>query len=492
MIAKKRIAASLLAAFFVCFCVMPFNILAVTDVMAKSEPVQQIYSKLSNRTEEFSIEIDDKPTEKIAADMFSAASSLSLSVLHSIGSYSYSTKGSEIKYTVKYTAQNGYEYAFAPNYDEVGIIVSRVISKRKPGINIYVEDPLYYNDIKYVLAKADEIYNRYKAETGDQYSAYLVSEIMYGVANVSFKKGGFFITYAFKYNETPKQTAEVKKVAGQVVSSLDEDMSIPKKIEYINKWIKENTSYKETGRNSDYTAYGLIRDKTAVCQGYSLMTYELMNAAGILCGIVTGTAKDPVTGREGLHMWNVVCVDGEWFHLDTTWNDAYSDSDPYFMLTDSQIEADHYFDKEIFNPISYEKALANLWNKEESEVVFNIGSPNMCIGDYTAEIDPGRNTVPIIIDNRTLLPIRTLIESLGGQVVWDGANSHIVINYHEYVLDMWLNDNIALVNGMEVIMDVPVTISNGRSMVPLRFVAEMLGMGVEWIDTNQRIEITPY
>ena len=85
-----------------------------------------------------------------------------------------------------------------------------------------------------------------------------------------------------------------------------------------------------------YTSVGALVDGEAVCEGYSRSMQILLSMAGIETYYVFGT------GSEQLHMWNVINIDGVWFHLDPTWNDQDRGvSYDYFNLTQSQITRDH-------------------------------------------------------------------------------------------------------------------------------------------------------
>jgi peptide/nickel transport system substrate-binding protein len=100
---------------------------------------------------------------------------------------------------------------------------------------------------------------------------------------------------------------------------------------------------------------------------------------------------------------------------------------------------------------------------------------------------------PVIQDGRTLVPMRAIFEALGAQVYWD--NPDIVRSYRrEDVLVLQLGSRIAWVNGPSRQLDVaPIAIS-GRTMIPLRFVAEALGAKVEWIESTRTVTVqyTPY
>lgn len=86
-------------------------------------------------------------------------------------------------------------------------------------------------------------------------------------------------------------------------------------------------------------SYGALVNRTALCSGYAKAAKLLLNRVGIASRTVKGVA-----GGVG-HMWNLVKIDGKWYHLDLTWDDAQSFSDEssydYFNLTDGLISTDH-------------------------------------------------------------------------------------------------------------------------------------------------------
>jgi len=102
--------------------------------------------------------------------------------------------------------------------------------------------------------------------------------------------------------------------------------------------------YADSVKNGDdgdfrvYTSVGGLVDNYAVCEGYSRALQILFSMAGLETYYVYGI------GSEDLHMWNVVSLDGVWYHLDATWNDSDSGIRyDHFNLTESEITVDHTF-----------------------------------------------------------------------------------------------------------------------------------------------------
>lgn len=102
---------------------------------------------------------------------------------------------------------------------------------------------------------------------------------------------------------------------------------------------------------------------------------------------------------------------------------------------------------------------------------------------------------PQIIEGRTYLPIRWVAEPLGATIGWDGFEKKVTISLKETIIELWIGKNIARVNGVDTPIDpdnpnvVPLII-NGRTMLPVRFVAENLGCKVDWDANTKSVTIT--
>ena len=89
---------------------------------------------------------------------------------------------------------------------------------------------------------------------------------------------------------------------------------------------------------------------------------------------------------------------------------------------------------------------------------------------------------PIIRNGRTFLPVRYVAESLGALVEWSEPEKKITVILGDTKVEMLLNTDLALVNGETKLIDVPPFIESGRTLVPFRFLSESLGCEVEWDD----------
>ena len=135
--------------------------------------------------------------------------------------------------------------------------------------------------------------------------------------------------------------------------------------------------------------------------------------------------------------------------------------------------------------------------KPKTVITLQPDNPYMTVNGVQQEIDPGRGTKPVIIPKwgRTVVPIRAIVEALGGTIEWDGTERKVTINFNGTVIELWIDKPQARVNGeMKWIdpnnHDVKPIIINSRTMLPLRFVAESLGCTVQWDAATRTITIT--
>ena len=108
---------------------------------------------------------------------------------------------------------------------------------------------------------------------------------------------------------------------------------------------------------------------------------------------------------------------------------------------------------------------------------------------HLSEIDPGRGTVPLILDGRTLVPIRSVIEAMGGDVGWEAGEGRITLVAQGHEVVMWLGERSIVADGEAGSMDVAAQSINDRTMVPVRFAAENVGCQIAWIGSTREVII---
>ena len=101
----------------------------------------------------------------------------------------------------------------------------------------------------------------------------------------------------------------------------------------------------------------------------------------------------------------------------------------------------------------------------------------------------GYGAAPEIKDGRTMVPIRFVAERLGSDVEWDAASSRVIMVRAGTTIIMTIGKQQTAINGTDFPMDVAPYIKNGRTMVPARYVAEFFGQTVNWNDAFSRVLI---
>jgi outer membrane protein assembly factor BamB len=126
------------------------------------------------------------------------------------------------------------------------------------------------------------------------------------------------------------------------------------------------------------------------------------------------------------------------------------------------------------------------------------------IGSTTVEVNKVKETIsspPYLFEARSYVPIRRLVESIpvlnylkDAEMDWDSEEEKVTIRVHEKLIELWIDQPIAHINGEPVSIDstnekVCPQIKNGRTFLPLRFTAENLGYQVEWDAPSQTIHL---
>lgn len=150
-------------------------------------------------------------------------------------------------------------------------------------------------------------------------------------------------------NLTPEQRRALDIARQRIQSLISADMSTLEKVRALHDDLINRAHY-------DLTAGGLcttmLLTDRGVCEAYSRALWLLLRMIDIPCLIVSGRAD----GED--HAWNLVQVDGEWYHVDATWDDPTiigSDrnvlSHHYFLVTDAQIAKNHSWQRDSI-PVS--------------------------------------------------------------------------------------------------------------------------------------------
>ncbi len=129
---------------------------------------------------------------------------------------------------------------------------------------------------------------------------------------------------------------------------------------------------------------------------------------------------------------------------------------------------------------------------EPIEIKLQIGNKTVYVNGEPIEIE----AAPFVDKDsgRTMVPIRVVAEAIGAEIGWEGTERKITLTQGDTIIELWLEKPIAKVNGVPTPIDVNAPklapkVVNGRTVLPLRFVAENLGCGIGWDGATQSISL---
>ena len=104
-------------------------------------------------------------------------------------------------------------------------------------------------------------------------------------------------------------------------------------------------------------------------------------------------------------------------------------------------------------------------------------------------MNDNEGTAPVIINDRTLLPVRTVVEAMGGTVEWNADTQTVTLTRNSDTINLIIGSKTAYLNDNSEVIDTAPIILNDRTMLPIRFIAENFGFTVDWDNENQTVTI---
>lgn len=99
---------------------------------------------------------------------------------------------------------------------------------------------------------------------------------------------------------------------------------------------------------------------------------------------------------------------------------------------------------------------------------------------------------PVIVEGRTLVPLRAVADALGFAVTYEPETRRITLAQpagSPQTIHLWLDKSYAYIDDRSVPLDVPPRVIRDRTFVPLRFVADQIGADVEWVESERTVQI---
>lgn len=157
------------------------------------------------------------------------------------------------------------------------------------------------------------------------------------------------INYLYTREDAELKRAELDLVASTIIGELPDDASDYEKVVFFHDRIVTTTGYSDEIEHVN-SAYGVLTRGKGQCEGYASAMSLLCDKAGIPNYTVCGKNEDGDS-----HAWNKICLDGEWYNVDCTWDDpTLKRENPdfvrhdYLLVKDSEIENISHFTDENY------------------------------------------------------------------------------------------------------------------------------------------------
>ncbi len=152
---------------------------------------------------------------------------------------------------------------------------------------------------------------------------------------------------SFEYTLSPEEYASIDRQlrykAEEIIASLEEGSDDWSTELQLHDYLVKNCTYLFDGTGTVASAAGALVNKEASCAGYAAAFKYLLDECGIESYLIRGESVNS-RGENEPHMWNIVKINGKYYHTDVTWDDPVgtnSSNYDFFNITDDEINIDH-------------------------------------------------------------------------------------------------------------------------------------------------------
>lgn len=255
----------------------------------------------------------------------------------------------------------------------------------------------------------------------------------------------FIPEYTLSLEECITKTSELMEKVEMISAGISKNSSDFEKELYVHNYIVQNTEYVDD-QNADDAHNALIEGKS-ICSGYAKATQLLLSVLDMKSLIITGKATDD-SGNVENHMWNIVYVDGEPYHLDATWNDPVSENEGnlrhvYFNLNTEELSATHSdfsinYIECLATQANYFRMTGKMFDKFDNDTVSNIV---LLLSD---KVINGQSSIEIRFDSKETFEnaVSTLFEKNGIYDILEKVKSNTGVPISTTSVRYSTNDNL--------------------------------------------------
>jgi N-acetylmuramoyl-L-alanine amidase len=108
---------------------------------------------------------------------------------------------------------------------------------------------------------------------------------------------------------------------------------------------------------------------------------------------------------------------------------------------------------------------------------------------YMNEKQLTSEVAPRIVNDNTIVPVRIIAENIGAKVGWEDKSRKVTINKGDVSIELTINNPVVLVKGKSIKLEVAPTIIDDKTMLPLRFIGEQLGVKFNWDELTRSVHM---
>lgn len=132
-----------------------------------------------------------------------------------------------------------------------------------------------------------------------------------------------------------------------------------------------------------------------------------------------------------------------------------------------------------------EQGARQLKSQVYTEIKVIIGQTTAYIDGQAVTLD----VPPAVIAGRTMVPVKFIGETFGARFSWDEKLRRVTYDLEGLIIELFIGQTTVKVNGRNEPIDIAPVIVNGRTMVPVRFIGSHLGASFEWDGQRQMVTI---
>lgn len=304
------------------------------------------------------------------------------------------------------------------------------------------------------------------AYNGNSHTYNILPTEAYGINGAVEKNAG-----AYKVEVFLKDTANMQWQDGSS-APLSYDFVIEKakaKIKAADKTMfvrRDAPDLSNPVEGKDYTVTGLIG--TDKLDGTVTLSYSGLDVNKV------GTADIIATAENTNSNYDVICEKGT-----LTIRKRHSSSSGSSADTEKADTPADESGTAVTNPSDKDDDAGKDKPQKKTVIRMRIGNKNVTVDENTIAND----AAPLLRNDRTMVPIRIITETLGGKVDWNGMVKEVTLTIDGKEIKMTIGRTLEKYNVAPVIID-------GRTFVPVRFVADELGVTVAWDDATKTVTIT--